>query len=120
MSSKKKLIKLSENISNNDEKTCNLKFSNCDDNKCQLWDLTKDELKAFVSFAKKIESTIWSDIQRSKGFQYENVNSLKKPDFISEDVVLKSLRVNQTFRIYGYRSGTDFFIIWFDPNHQLT
>lgn len=105
---------------NNDEKTCNLKFSKCDDNKCQLWDLGKRELKQFVSFAKKIENLRWIDIFRSKSFNFESISNLQKPDFLSKEVTLKSIRVTQEFRIYGYRSDADFYIIWFDPNHELT
>lgn len=126
MSSKKQLRKIDkhqENIhekENNDEKKCNLKFSKCDDNKYQLWDLGKLELKQFVSFAKKIENLRWIDIFTIKSFHYENINNLQKPDFLSEDITLKSIRVTQEFRIYGYRSEADFYIIWFDPYHKLT
>lgn len=52
---KRQLPNLAKNTQNFNEKTCNLKFSKCDNNKYQLWDLTKDELKKFVSFAKKLK-----------------------------------------------------------------
>jgi hypothetical protein len=115
-----KLPKLNSNVQNNNVKTCNLKFSKCDDNKYQLWDLKKDELKKFVSFAKKIENSTWNDIQVSKGYHYETIKNVILPNFISKDIVLKSLRVDNKFRIYGYRMEDDFYIIWFDPNHVLT
>lgn len=105
---------------NYDNQTCNLKFSKCDENKYQLWDLTKDQLKTFVFFAKKIENIDWENIKKSKGFHYETINSLTPPSNISKDVTIKSIRVNQEFRIYGYRMNADFYIIWFDPNHELT
>lgn len=121
MSGKKKLAIIGSNkpVDNNDN-TCNLKFSKCDDNKYQLWDLTKQELKSFVCFAKKIENAKWIDIQQSNGFKYESIYNLKLPDTISKDIILKSIRVTGEFRIYGYRMGSDFYIIWFDPNHKLT
>lgn len=117
----KKLPNLNKQlVPNYDNTTCNLKFSRCDDNKYQLWTLSKEQLKRFVSFAKKIENMKWFEIKRTKSYHYENISNLKKPDFISEDIVLKSIRVNEKFRIYGYRIASDFYIIWFDPNHELT
>lgn len=121
MSKNKKLKKLNKQlIQDNDNSTCNLKFSQCDDNKYQLWTLNKEQLKRFVSFAKKIENMKWVDINNSTSINYENINNLKKPDFISNDINLKSMRVDKKFRIYGYRMRNDFYIIWFDPNHELT
>ena len=124
MSSQKRLATLNskdKNIQENyDNKPCNLKFSKCDENKYQLWDLDKSELKQFVSFAKKIENTEWKNIKKSKGFHYENISNLSPPESISKEIVIKSIRVDKEFRIYGYRINADFYIIWFDPHHNLT
>ncbi len=117
----KKLVNIAQkSIKNDDEESCNLKFSKCDENKYQLWNLDKEHLKSFVSFAKKIESMKWCEIKKSKGFHYEDINSLPLPKYISEDITMKSIRVTQEFRIYGYRMNADFYIIWFDPSHKLT
>ena len=121
MPKNKKLQKLNKQpVQDNDNSTCNLKFSQCDDNKYQLWNLNKIQLKRFVGFAKKIENMKWFEIKKSKSYHYENISNLSKPDFISEDIVLKSIRVDEKFRIYGYRIASDFYIVWFDPNHELT
>lgn len=121
MSKSKKLKKLNKQpIQDNDNSTCNLKFSQCDDNKYQLWTLNKEQLKRFVSFAKKIENMKWFEIKQAKSYHYESINNLVKPNFISKDIILKSIRVDEKFRIYGYRIASDFYIVWFDPNHELT
>ena len=120
MSKKLKQLKKQENIENNDNNTCCLKFSQCDDNKYQLWTLDVGQLKQFVTFAKKIENMRWIDIFQTKSFNYESIKNLKVPDYLSKDMVLKSIRVNQKFRIYGYRMNSDFYIVWFDPRHELT
>lgn len=121
MSKNKKLKKLNKQlIQDNDNSTCNLKFSQCDDNKYQLWTLNKEQLKRFVSFAKKIENMKWFEIKQAKSYHYESINNLVKPNFISKDIILKSMRVDEKFRIYGYRIASDFYIVWFDPNHELT
>lgn len=125
MSKSKRLAKLDKHEchevnQSSDENTCNLKFSKCDDNKYQLWDLNKTELKKFVAFAKKIENMKWIDIKKLKGFHYEIIQNLKAPETVSEEITLRSIRVDEEFRIYGYRMNDNFYIIWFDPNHELT
>ena len=57
MSKSKRLAKLDKHEchevnQSSDENTCNLKFSKCDDNKYQLWDLNKTELKKFTNTEK--------------------------------------------------------------------
>ena len=66
MSNKYKFIKNEEpnyklNINGSDEKTCNLKFSMCDD-KYPMYKLKQDELKEFIKFAKKVENLEWKDV----------------------------------------------------------
>lgn len=125
MSKRKRLAKLDKHEchevnQSSDEKTCNLKFSNCDDNKYSLCDLGKAELKKFVAYAKKVENMKWVDIKKSKGLNYESIYELKPPSNISEEIVLKSMRVDGEFRVFGYRMNESFYIVWFDPNHELT
>lgn len=125
MSKSKRLAKLNKSkchevSQSSDENTCNLKFSKCDDNKYQLWDLEKMQLKKFVAFAKKIENMKWVDIKKLKGFHYESIENLKAPETVSEEIILKSIRVDDEFRIYGYRMNDNFYIIWFDSHHELT
>lgn len=105
------------NKDNTEDEKCILLFSKCDD-KFPLCDLNKQELKAFIAFAKKIESLPWRSIKTLDGFNYENLPSLKKPDNLGEDVILSSLRVSKKFRIIGFREKQFFYIVWFDRNHK--
>ena len=122
MPKKKKLKKIvtTNYQQSTDNLKCNLKFLNCDDNRFQLWNLSKTELKDFVSFAKKIEGATWSTILSSKGYNFEEIKELKKPDYISDDITIKSIRVNKRFRIFGYRIKNDFYMVWFVSHHELT
>ena len=101
----------------NDDKYCTLKFSSCDD-KFPLYVLTKEELKAFIAFAKKIENLTWKDIKTYRGLKFEEIENLVKPDNISKDITLCSLRVSKKFRIVGYRQDEYFYIVWFDAQHK--
>lgn len=102
---------------NNDDKTAVLKFSMCDD-KYPLHDLSKDDLKEFISFAKLFEKLQWRVIKTHGGLKYEQISELRKPDAIEKDITLSSMRVSQKFRIIGYRQEEFFYIVWFDKNHE--
>lgn len=105
------------NRENNDDKTGILKFSNCDD-KYPLYELQKDELKAFIAFAKQFEEMPWRMIKIYKGFKFENIPEINKPDSIEKDITLSSIRISQSFRLIGYRNEEYFYIVWFDRNHE--
>lgn len=105
------------NTSNADDKFCILKFSQCDD-KHPLWDLNSQELRLFVYFAKKVEMLKWRDIKTYPGLKFENLPNISKPDNIDKDITLNSMRVNQKFRIIGYRQEEFFYVVWFDKNHE--
>lgn len=104
------------NRENNDDKTGLLKFSQCDE-KYPLHELQKEELKAFISFAKTFETLPWKRIKTYNGLKYEIITQIEKPDNVAKDITLSSLRVSDKFRIIGYREEQYFYIIWFDRNH---
>lgn len=103
---------------NNDDKTCCLKFSQCDDNNHQLWNLNKEELKSFVSYVKKIEKMPWQQIYHYNGLNFEKLNNISVPNNIDDSIPIYSMRVDRKFRVIGYRSDHYFYIIWFDNNHE--
>lgn len=103
---------------NNNDKNCCLKFSQCDENKYQLWELGKDELKTFISYAKKVEKIAWQDILHHKGLNFEKLSNMPIPEYIDKSVGIYSMRVDKKFRIIGYRSEFYFYILWFDNNHE--
>ena len=104
------------NCENNDDKTGLLKFSQCDE-KYPLHELQKEELKAFISFAKIFESLPWRTIKTYNGLKFEIIPQIKKPNEIKKDITLSSLRISDKFRIIGYRQEQFFYIVWFDRNH---
>ena len=103
---------------NNDDNTCCLKFSSCDDNKFQLWKLKKEQLKMFVSYAKKIEKLPWQEIYHHNGLNYEKIDNINIPDYLDSSIPIYSMRVDKKFRILGYRNDNEFYIVWFDNNHE--
>ena len=62
MSNKKNLANINETRSEStDDKFCTLKFSMCD-SKYPMHELNSNEIKEFVSFAKKIEKIQWKEL----------------------------------------------------------
>ncbi len=118
MSSKKQLASLGKKVEeSNDDKYCTLKFSMCD-NKYPMYELSSNEIKEFVNFAKKVEGIQWKNIKHVNGLKYEVLHNFQAPDNISNDVVIRSMRLSQKFRIIGYRDGEYFYIVWFDNKHK--
>lgn len=103
--------------STDDDKYCLLKFSMCDD-KYPLYKLTKDELKAFINYAKKVEKITWKDIKVNKSLNYETLPNVPKPSNVPKDVTLTSMRMSQKSRIIGFRQQEYYYIVWFDVNHR--
>lgn len=101
----------------NDNKKCLLKFSDCD-KKYPLYKLSSDEIKAFINYAKLIESLEWEKIIVHSGLNYELLEHLIPPSNISKDKKLYSMRMSKKSRIIGYRQDEFFNIVWFDKNHE--
>ena len=61
--------------------------------------------------------------RQSDGVHMRNINiTLKPPDNLSEDIknqLAQHFRVSGRFRIFGYIWEDEFFVIWFDPDHQI-
>ena len=101
------------NFNNNDDKTGIIKFSQC----YEKYPL--QELKDFISFAKKFESISWRTIKTYSGLKIENIPEIKEPNSIDKDITLSSIRITQRFRLIGYRQEQYFYIVWFDKNHLV-
>ena len=103
--------------SNNDLLNGILKFTFVDD-KYPIYELTKEELKSFINFAKRFESIPWREIKNYIGFKFEIIPNIKVPyNSLNENIC--SLRVSQKFRLIGFRKENAFNIIWFDKNHEV-
>ncbi len=77
--------------------------------KYPMYILDSNDIKDFITFAKKVENEEWKDIKKDKGLRYEALENLKKPSNISKDITLYSMRLSKKSRIIGYRQD-EFFI----------
>ncbi|MDO5295362.1 MAG: hypothetical protein Q4F00_01805 [bacterium] len=105
-------------------------FLSCDtDTKCR-WSFSQHRLKEefwtriFLKL-QKFEQMTWSEIQiKSKKQNHSNIvetmNKCAKDRLDELEIeynALFSLRLNSTVRLYGYREGAVFNILWYDNDH---
>lgn len=96
-------------------------FTFASDNKCQMYNWQKEELKLLIESFKKFESLKWYDIIKDPGFNWERNShiAIKLPSELPMDVKLHSIRVSGKLRLYGYRAQEYFYIVWFDRQHEV-
>lgn len=90
-------------------------------NNCLLSDWHGKELDELIDTFKTMESMTWNDLLKHKGLRYKAIDKYTKqlPVNVSPDVTLCEIRVCQKKRIFGFRAGNIFRIIWFDRKHEV-
>lgn len=90
---------------------------------------TPDELRAFSAFCRKLAQMTWQQIVESGGRHKTGLGctpvhrtQLPGTDFlhsISEDISWMELRVTQVARVFGFRAGHAFFLVFLDRTHDV-
>lgn len=93
-----------------------------------LFNWGKRELKGLLRSLKMMESLSWKRIKadgRDGSLRYTSINQRDFPKDIpsilniSPDETLIELTVGDPCRLFGFRTGRIFNIIWFDKNHDV-
>lgn len=114
--------------SSNDEERPSFRFTYADPNRWLLSDWTASEVKDLVEGLKKIEKYNWLQIKKhgskkrgeSVGTGYKLIaNHPTLPAGVPEPIKLSEMRIDNTKRIFGFRAGTIYYIIWFDRDHSV-
>ena len=94
-----------------------------------LSEWTPDELKQFSSFCRKLSQMTWQQIietggRHKTGVAWTPVHAHQLPntdflDSISEDIHWIELRVTQEARVFGFRAGQAFFLVFLDRTHDI-
>jgi hypothetical protein len=94
-----------------------------------LSEWTPDELRALSAFCRNLAQMTWQQIvetggRRKAGLGWTPVNRGHLPgtDFlhsISEDISWMELRVTQVARVFGFRAGHAFFLVFLDRTHDI-
>jgi hypothetical protein len=94
-----------------------------------LSEWTADELRAFSAFCRKLAQMTWQQIVETGGrhktglactpvarSQLPGTDALHS---ISEDISWMELRVTQVARVFGFRAGHAFFLVFLDRTHDV-
>lgn len=138
--SKKRSIKLGTSIGSSSERKLKIRekpesyfdwtpswsFSKCDF-EYEKWSLKKSDIfteiiPKLISFERRKWSDIVSDKKHNHWINYEEL-SKEAQSRLSEIKLyydaLFSLRLTGTLRLFGYIENGIFYIIWYDPNHEV-
>lgn len=98
-------------------------FRHVCDNHCFLSEWQKDELLELLETFKKMESLTWNELvtNRHGGLDYRKETGLSKPlpAKVSPDVDVCRVKVCEVKRLWGYRVGNVFRVLWFDREHEI-
>lgn len=93
---------------------------------------SRDELKSFSAFCRKVGERSWEQIRQSGGGAGHKSglgftahkdrrrlpnNGLR--DLISPEVEFSEMRVTQKARVHGFRMKSAFFLVWLDKDHRV-
>ena len=76
-----------------------------------------------VRKCKMLAGMDWDEIYRHPGIGWDEVHesSMKRkiPSTVERET-LHHIKVSKKGRIWGYRDGNTFYVVWLDPNHEVT
>ena len=85
-----------------------------------LSECEKDEVAAALGCLRQVCARTWPDIYANDGLRPKYVEDrelpMTRPANIDPGTRISYVRATQKFRIYGFRSGDVFFVLWFDRN----
>jgi hypothetical protein len=91
----------------------------------------QDDVKATAECLRKLTTMTWQEVLSSGGrsggkvglghTDYEDsvLRGVKRPDQLSEDITLSGIRATQKMRIFGAYHKHVYYVLWFDPNHEI-
>lgn len=95
------------------------------DTVCSLDDLDRDLLLTMMKQFKQFAGTDWNDIVtgKAKGLGWDTVEQSNMNYRIPKSVnrtELNHLKISRKARVWGYRDGDTFNLVWIDPEHKVT
>jgi|GEM_PF-883290 len=111
-----------------DDLNPSFRFTHVDEKKYVLSKWSANEISDLMNALKKIENHTWSQIKsqgstakgESVGCGFKLINPCQKlPESVSKDAKISEMRVCKRKRIFGFRLGSIYYIIWFDRDHSV-
>lgn len=96
-------------------------FMHVSETHCLLSKWHGDELIQLIQAFKTMEQLKWTNISSNNGLRFKPIDKYSKPlpPNVSQDVTVCEFRVCDIKRVFGYRVGNVFRILWFDRGHEV-
>ncbi len=120
----KKRNRIVRNCGSTQNETPIFSFTYVDENRFSLHKFDKIKMDAMMRLFKKLEKMSWAQIvSESKNFKVIDLPTLKKKQWPSHSIDIdhsvSELRGSDGVRIFGFRSGRVYYLVWFDGNHDV-
>jgi len=83
----------------------------------------RNEVAAALDCLRKMCSLSWPQIGVHSGLRLkkadENELPMQRPSFLDEGLTISYVRASDRFRIFGFRVGEVFHVLWFDSEHTI-
>jgi len=95
------------------------------------WALTSNEAKKILEFLSTLHTKTWREVESHRTSNRRQQHHSQRIDSLSKDArrrlgnlgraeeELFRFRLGSTRRLWGYRSGATFRILWWDEHHQV-
>lgn len=94
--------------------------------KSECWsDWQQRELKDLSGTIEKLRNVSVAQLKQGGGPRYDTHKGppkgggFKRPDSLSADLQFCEIGLNKKARLHGFISGSVFFLVWLDRNHQV-
>lgn len=97
-------------------------FHHLTDTVVSLDELDRDALMHMLKKFKLLGGISWNEISKSS-FGWEKIPQHSMNYTIPKNIGLNELyhiKITSAFRVWGYRDGDAFHLVWIDPNHKVT
>ena len=96
-------------------------FMHVADKHCLLSKWRGKELDELIEALKTMEQLTWDRIGTHNGLRFTPISNPAKPlpERVSPDETIYEIRVCSVKRVFGYRTGNVFRILWFDREHEV-
>lgn len=88
-----------------------------------LDELNQEFIVQMLKQFKVLGGISWDDISQYKGLGWDSIPQHRMkytiPKSLNRDD-LYHIKVSKKGRVWGYREGNSFHLVWFDPNHKVT
>jgi hypothetical protein len=100
------------------------------DNHCLSF-CKRDDVKEAMDCLRMLTSMTWQQIIEQGGkpgskvglgytpYSDNDMSGVRRPATLSPDIQIGGIRASRGFRVFGAHKDSVFYVLWFDPNHEI-